>query len=85
MKQWPLYLRLLANTVFGSNISQPIVPQTVEEYLFGFDSKVIRMGKIWMPHRITYDKLGLVDRVGFLKISNLMLNSTVDYQLIPIQ
>lgn len=60
------YLKKMAVRTLIKLKSQPIVPQTVKEYLFGYESEVVTLGKTWMPDRITYDKLGLVDRVSFI-------------------
>lgn len=54
------------NLVIRQTKSQPIVQMTAKEFMFGYQSQLLTLGNRFMPGWITFEKLGLIDRVRVL-------------------
>lgn len=57
------FTRLGLNLVIRQTESQPLVEMTAREFMFGYSSTLMNLGYKFMPNWITFEKLGLIDRV----------------------
>lgn len=56
-------LRSIVNLLILQTNTQPIVRQTVKEFMFGYESDLVTLGNRFFPSWIKFDKLGLIDRM----------------------
>lgn len=68
MKDAAYLTRLGLNMLIRHTDSQPLVPMTAREFMFGYESTLVTLGNKMMPSWIKFDKLGLIDRVSSTKI-----------------
>lgn len=59
------FLRLPINLAIRHTNSQPIVQMTAKEFMFGYASQLTTLGNQLMPDWISFEKVGLIDRVCF--------------------
>lgn len=57
------FTRLGLNIVIRQTESEPLVQMTAREFMFGYASSLMNLGNKFMPNWITFEKLGLIDRV----------------------
>lgn len=56
-------------TQFGLNVvirqtdSQPLVQMSAKDFMFGYESTLMSLGYKFMPNWISFEKLGLIERV----------------------
>ena len=65
------FSRLGLNLLIRQTNSQPLVEMTAKEFMFGYQSSLVTLGNKFMPSWISFEKLGLIDRVsqnGFFKL-----------------
>lgn len=72
-----IFLKIAVNSFFQQTNSQPIVPQTAKEFMFGYGSSLLTVGNTFMSHWISFSKLGIVDRVCILQLINISLFANV--------
>lgn len=60
------FLRLPINLVIRNSNSQPVVKMTAKEFMMGYESPLTTLGNTLLPHWISFDKVGLIDRVSVL-------------------
>lgn len=58
------FLRLPVNLVIRNTNSQAIVKMTAKEFMMGYESPLTTLGNTLLPHWISFDKVGLIDRVS---------------------
>lgn len=58
------FLRLPVNLVIRNTNSEPIVKMTAKEFMMGYESPLTTLGNTLLPHWISFDKVGLIDRVS---------------------
>ncbi|KAL2751404.1 scavenger receptor class B member 1-like isoform X1 [Vespula maculifrons] len=51
------------NMLVHQTDSKPLVPMTAREFMFGYKSTLLTLGNQVMPSWISFDKLGLIDRM----------------------
>lgn len=54
------------NVLIRQTDTQPLVPMTAKEFMFGYESSLVTLGNSVMPSWIKFDKLGLIDRVRII-------------------
>lgn len=54
------------NMLVHQTDSKPLVPMTAREFMFGYKSTLLTLGNQVMPSWISFDKLGLIDRVSLI-------------------
>lgn len=71
--------------------SQPIVRMTAREFMMGYESPLTTLGNTLLPHWISFDKVGLIDRVSSLTISLILAislflkaKSCISLHILPI-
>lgn len=57
------FAALAFSTIAKSTNSKPLLNLTVQDYLWGYDDKLVSLGHAALPSFITFDRLGLMDRV----------------------
>ncbi|XP_057659106.1 scavenger receptor class B member 1-like isoform X1 [Diorhabda carinulata] len=57
------FTRIGLNLLIRQTESQPLVTMTAREFMFGYYSSILTLGNNFMPTWITFDKLGLIDRM----------------------
>lgn len=61
------FAALAFSTIARSTNSKPVLNLTVQDFLWGYDDKLVSLGHAALPNFITFDRLGLMDRVRGLK------------------
>lgn len=59
------FTRLGLNLLIRQTKTEPLVAMTAKEFMFGYESSLVTLGNNVMPNWISFDKLGLIDRVSF--------------------
>jgi len=54
------------NLLAGQTKSEGLVAMTVREFMFTYQSTLVKFGNKFMPSWIKFDKLGLIDRVRII-------------------
>lgn len=49
--------------------SQPLIKMTAKEFMFGYESDLVNIGHKFLPNWISFDKVGLIDRVIYYNIN----------------
>lgn len=57
------FKRVGLNFLIRQTNSQPLVKMTAREFMFGYKSTILSLGNKFMPSWISFDKLGLIDRM----------------------
>ncbi|XP_064553706.1 scavenger receptor class B member 1 isoform X1 [Drosophila montana] len=57
------FVRLPLQGLFASTKSEPIVRMTAKEFMFGFPSALATLGNTLLPNWISFEKVGLIDRM----------------------
>ncbi|TDG46135.1 hypothetical protein AWZ03_007477 [Drosophila navojoa] len=57
------FVRLPMQGLFASTKSEPIVRMTAREFMFGFPSTLATLGNTLLPNWISFEKVGLIDRM----------------------
>ncbi|BES94669.1 Scavenger receptor class B [Nesidiocoris tenuis] len=57
------FTRVAVNLLFHQTGSKPLVEMTAKEFMFGYKSTLLSLGNKFMPSWISFDKLGLIDRM----------------------
>ncbi|XP_034474104.1 scavenger receptor class B member 1 [Drosophila innubila] len=57
------FVRLPLQGLFASTKSEPIVRMTAREFMFGFPSALATLGNTFLPNWISFEKVGLIDRM----------------------
>ncbi|XP_059057666.1 scavenger receptor class B member 1-like [Achroia grisella] len=55
--------RLGLNNIITLTNSQPLVKMTAREFMMGYESRLMTLGSTFLPGWISFDKLGLIDRM----------------------
>ncbi|XP_050529375.1 scavenger receptor class B member 1-like isoform X2 [Daktulosphaira vitifoliae] len=63
MSDASIITRMGVNMLIHQTNSQPFVKQTAKEFMFGYESPLVTLGNKFMPSWISFDKLGLIDRM----------------------
>jgi len=58
------FSQLGVNLLVRQTDTHPLVPMTAKEFMFGYESTLVTLGYKVLPNWITFDKLGLIDRVS---------------------
>lgn len=61
------------NLLIRKTNSKPLVHMTAKEFMFGYESALVTLGNNVMPNWIKFDRLGLIDRVSFLRLSLIFI------------
>ncbi|CAH0398982.1 unnamed protein product [Chilo suppressalis] len=72
LTSYPYFTQLGFNLLLTHLNSRPIVQQTAEEFLWGYDEPLIRLGNTVLPGWISFNTLGIMDR---------LYDNKVDYDL----
>ncbi|XP_002133269.1 scavenger receptor class B member 1 isoform X1 [Drosophila pseudoobscura] len=59
----PFFVRMALKTLFVSTQAEPIVRTTAKEFMFGYPSALARLGNTFLPNWISFEKVGLIDRM----------------------
>lgn len=62
--------------------SQPIVQMTAKEFMFGYESPLTTLGNRFMPDWISFEKVGLIDRVSSIHLIYWLTNF-INWLFIP--
>ncbi|ALC40414.1 CG40006 [Drosophila busckii] len=57
------FVRLPLQGLFASTKSEPIVRMTAKEFMFGYPSALATLGNTFLPNWISFEKVGLIDRM----------------------
>lgn len=57
------FTRIGLNLLVRQTDSEPLVTMTAREFMFGYASSLLTLGNNFMPTWISFDKLGLIDRM----------------------
>lgn len=60
------FFRLPINVLIRQTKSQPIVTTTAKEFMFSYDSPLTSLGHKILPNWISFEKVGIIDRVSVL-------------------
>ncbi|XP_054280593.1 scavenger receptor class B member 1-like isoform X4 [Macrosteles quadrilineatus] len=63
MNDAAFFTRMGLNLLIRQTNSQPLVKMTAKEFMFGYKSTLLSLGNKFMPSWISFDKLGLIDRM----------------------
>ncbi|KAL4711570.1 hypothetical protein ACJJTC_003587 [Scirpophaga incertulas] len=69
MASQPYFTKLGFSLLLGSLRSRPVVPQTAQEFLWGYNEPLIRLGNTIMPGWISFETLGILDRLYDNKVN----------------
>jgi hypothetical protein len=69
------FFRLPVNLVIRNTNSQPIVKMTAKEFMMGYESPLTTLGNTLLPHWISFDRVGLIERVSFRLNQQIPLNT----------
>lgn len=58
------FVRMAANLMIRRYKAQPIVPMTAREFMFGYETEMTTLGNTLTPNWISFNKVGLIDRVN---------------------
>ncbi|XP_044735776.1 scavenger receptor class B member 1 isoform X2 [Chrysoperla carnea] len=61
------FTRLGLNLLIRQTKTEPLVAMTAKEFMFGYESSLVTLGNNVMPNWISFDKLGLIDRMYFFE------------------
>lgn len=73
MNDAAFFTRMGLNLLIRQTNSQPLVKMTAKEFMFGYKSTLLSLGNKFMPSWISFDKLGLIDRVSSLCIMQIKI------------
>lgn len=57
-------LKMSANLLIRQTESEPLVTMTAKQFMFGYESAMVTLGNQFLPGWISFDKVGLIDRVS---------------------
>lgn len=57
-------LQMSTNVLIRQTKDLPLVEMTAKEFMFGYESSITTLGNQFMPNWISFDKVGLIDRVS---------------------
>ncbi|CAH0712826.1 unnamed protein product, partial [Brenthis ino] len=63
VSQQSFVTRFALNNLIGLTDSQPLAKMTAKEFMMGYKSELMTLGNTFLPGWITFDKLGLIDRM----------------------
>ncbi|PSN29071.1 hypothetical protein C0J52_27969 [Blattella germanica] len=66
VKDRTFFHRMAINILTQQTDEQPLVAMTARDFMFGYESKLVQLGNKFLPSWISFDKLGLIDRVSRL-------------------
>lgn len=66
------FAALAISTLTSSLNSQPVLNLTVHDYLWGYEDPLVSLGANIIPSIITFDKLGILDRVKLFYLNFFM-------------
>ncbi|XP_014254446.1 scavenger receptor class B member 1-like isoform X2 [Cimex lectularius] len=58
-----IFKKMAVNLLIKQTNSQPLVAMTAKEFMFGYKTTILTLGNKFMPTWISFDKLGLIDRM----------------------
>ncbi|XP_032595208.1 scavenger receptor class B member 1 isoform X2 [Drosophila grimshawi] len=58
-----VFVRYALRQLLATTKSEPIVRMTAKEFMFGFPSALATMGNTFLPNWISFEKVGLIDRM----------------------
>ena len=64
VKDMNFFARMGMNLLAKQSDEQPLVAMTAKEFMFGYESPLVKLGNKFLPSWISFDKLGLIDRVS---------------------
>ncbi|XP_052866571.1 scavenger receptor class B member 1 [Anopheles cruzii] len=59
----PYFLRWPINMLVRQTEVQPLERQTAREFMYGYPTTLTTLGNTFLPHWISFDKVGLIDRM----------------------
>lgn len=54
---------------------------TAKEFMFGYESDLVNIGHKFLPSWISFDKVGLIDRVIYYRIKTSIINTKIIIKL----
>lgn len=57
------FVKMSANVLIRQTNSEPLVTMTAKQFMFGYESSITTLGNQFLPNWISFDKVGLIDRV----------------------
>ncbi|KAI5634272.1 CD36 family domain-containing protein [Phthorimaea operculella] len=69
MSNYSFFSRMSFNMLLDQLGSKPIVSVSAQDYLWGYPDPLIRLGNTFMPGWISFDTMGLMDRLYDRKVS----------------
>lgn len=58
------YAAFGVSMLLKSTNSKPIIRLTVDEFMWGYDDKIVKLANNLVPNMITFERLGILDRVS---------------------
>lgn len=69
--------RLPLNLLIRQTKILPFEKQTAQQFMFGYETMLTTLGNTFLPNWITFDKVGLIDRVSSKGVSQWILDNIV--------
>lgn len=57
-------LKMSANLLIRQTDGEPLAQMTAKQFMFGYESSITTLGNQFLPNWISFDKVGLIDRVS---------------------
>lgn len=57
-------LKMSANLLIRQTDGEPLATMTAKQFMFGYESSITTLGNQFLPGWISFDKVGLIDRVS---------------------
>jgi len=64
VSEFSLITKMGVNLIIRQTKSKPFIRQTAKEFMFGYESPLVTIANKLLPSWITFEKLGLIERVS---------------------
>lgn len=69
LKDSPMFVNMVFDSLVSFLDSQPILELSVQQFLWGYDDRLVKMASNVLPTWINFSKFGLLDRVTIAAFS----------------
>jgi len=73
LRSSPMFVNVVYNSLVEYQDSQPILDLSVNEFLWGYDDRLVKMASSVLPTWIDFSKFGLLDRVIIIIIIDIIV------------